>query len=196
MEKTAHYYLIGVFVTIAFISLIGFTIWLSSPGGTGGKDFYTVYFTAPISGLVEGTTVTYRGVDVGKVEKVRLDPRQVDLIKVDIAVSKSAPVRANTKAEISTQGITGLTQLELTTGQNDKMPPRHVAGEKYPVIMGTPSQLSEIMASIAKFATEGAAAAGSMHKLTDQLRANPSQIIFGAKKAKPQPPANRGLQER
>ena len=182
MEKKAHYYLVGVFVTIAFISLIGFTIWLSSPRDAGNSDFYTVYFTDPISGLAEGTTVTYRGMDVGKVQNVRLDPSQVDLIKVDIVVNKSTPVRANTKAEISTQGITGLTQLDLTTNLNDIALPKNNRGEKYPVLRGSPSQLSRIMDSISKFTAEGSGAADSMHKLSDQLRANPSQIIFGAKK--------------
>ncbi len=190
MEKKAHYYLVGVFVTISFISLIGFTIWLASPSIRGNGDLYTVYFADPVDGIAEGTTVTYRGVDVGKVQKVRLDPDQVNLIKVDITVSARAPVHENTKAEIMTQGITGLTQLELTTSPNDTAPPRNVIGEKYPVLKGSPSKLSEIMETISKFTTEGAAAADSMHKLSDQLRANPSQIIFGAKKNKGQRPSS------
>jgi len=177
MEKKAHYYLVGLFVTITFISLIGFTIWLSSPGIGGDSNFYTVYFTDPVSGLAEGTTVTYRGVDVGTILKVRIDPDRVDLIKIDIAVNKQTPVRANTKAEISTQGVTGLTQLEMTTNQSDTAPPKNVRDEKYPVLKGSPSKVAEIMDNVS-------AAADSVHKLSDQLRANPSQIIFGTKKNK------------
>ena len=185
MEKKANYFLVGIFVTAAFIGLIGFTVWLSSPRDSGNSNFYTVYFTDPISGLAEGTLVTYRGMDVGKVQKIRLDPVQVDLIKVDIAVDKHTPVRGNTKAELNTQGITGLTQLELTTNAGDTSPLLRIKGEKYPVLKGSPSQLSKILDSISKFTTEGSAAASSVHSLSDQLRANPSQLIFGAKKKKP-----------
>ena len=108
---------------------------------------------------------------------MRLDPERVDLIKVDIAVSKQTPVRENTKAEISTQGVTGMTQLEMTTNQNDMAPPKSIANEKYPVLKGSPSKVAEIMDNVAT-------TADSVRKLSDQLRANPSQIIFGTKKSK------------
>ena len=198
MEKTANYFTIGVFVLASFFALIGFVIWLESPRQEGDLARYTVYFTVPVGGLEEGAAVRYKGIKVGKIEKLRLDDDRADLVKADIAVDEDTPVRAHTKAMLDMQGIAGMTHLELSTEPDDKGEPQQVEGEQYPVLTGSAAPFTRIMNNFEKFsdegfseitgaATEAKHAAESIRKLADQLRADPSQVLHGPKKKRPQP---------
>lgn len=193
MEKNEKYFFVGVFVLSAFFALIFFTIWLSSPRSEEEFNRYTVYFTDPVDGLEEGAAVRYKGVEVGAVENIRFDKERVDLIKVDIAVEKRTPVRAHTRVELDTQGVTGFTHLELSTAPDDQGAPLDMPGEKYAVLTGSPSQFADIMNNVHKFSDEGLrdltatsrelrATTKSAHQLVDQLRQDPSQLIWKKKK--------------
>ncbi len=148
MEKDAHYFIVGIFVIAAVAGLIGFSVWLAGGKESAHTSNYTVLFTDPVSGLKEGASVLYRGVDIGKVTGVRLSPSRKDLIIVDIQVDDSTPIRADTEAQLATLGITGLVYMELSTEVTDTSPPRRVEGEKYPVIRGNGTQLAEIFRDI------------------------------------------------
>ncbi len=148
MEKNSHYFIVGVFVSIAFFALIVFVIWLT--GTHDGKNYnrYTVYFRDAVSGLQEGAAVQYRGIAVGRVRHVRLSSQQSELIKVDIEVAEETPITGNTDASLATLGVTGLAFINLTTPNDDKTAPRKVEGEKYPVIEGKGTQLSKLFQDV------------------------------------------------
>lgn len=148
MEKDARYFIVGLFVIIGIMALVGFTLWLAGGHDDRKLDRYTVYFTDPVSGLKEGASVQYRGVDVGTVLSVALDPARKDLIKADIEVDRNAPIRGGTEAQLSTLGITGLIYIELSTDPQDETPPKTVESEKYPVITGNGTQLAKIFQDI------------------------------------------------
>lgn len=157
MEKDAHYFLVGLFVTISVTALVGFLIWLAAGPHNGGKpQRYTVYFTDSVSGLEEGASVEYMGVEVGKILKMGLSPEHPNLVKVDIEVDGATPVRSKTYATLDTRGITGLVNLELVTASDDKDPPPRREGEKYPVLYGAPSKWTKTMQDLSV--------------ITDQLR--------------------------
>ncbi|MEZ0261823.1 MAG: MlaD family protein [Alphaproteobacteria bacterium] len=181
MEKNANYFTIGLFVTVMFLALVGFSIWLMGDHGQEEGNFFTVYFTDPVAGVAEGTDVTYRGMPAGKVKEIRLDPDKSDLIKIDIEVKKDIPVRAHTKATLVVQGITGLLHLDLSTEPGDRGEPEKIDGEQYPVLHGEPSQISKILDGISRMTSAGASAAASVNKLANQISKNPSQLIFGLK---------------
>ena len=141
MEKNAHYFVVGVFVTVALLGVFMFLIWLASPHDERTYDYYTVQFKDSISGLEEGSSVDYKGVKVGKVIKMRLTPENDEIVYVDIGIDKNTPVHAHTKATLETQGITGLVRIELSTRQDDTGPPEHREGQKYPVLIGEGSKL-------------------------------------------------------
>jgi phospholipid/cholesterol/gamma-HCH transport system substrate-binding protein len=144
MEKDAHYFIVGLFVIAAVAALVGFSVWLAGGRESSHTSNYSVLFTDPVSGLREGASVLYRGVDIGKVLEVRLSPDRKDLIIADIQIDDSAPIRGNTEARLATLGITGLVYMELSTEVSDTSPPRRVKNEKYPVIRGSGTQLAEI----------------------------------------------------
>ena len=176
MEKTANYFFVGIFVSLALLALVGFTIWLMASGDFGPKQRYTVYFTDTVSGLVSEAAVKYQGVDVGRIVGIRLAPERNDLVKVDIEVREGTPIRAGTSATIELQGITGSSFVELNTPTDDQEPPRRVAGEPYPILEGRGSELrafldelpqlgmklQNALGSVDQFAQEGAKMAGSI----------------------------------
>ncbi len=141
MEKNASYFAVGVFVTATMMGIFLFLIWLASPHDERSYDYYTVVFKDSISGLEAGANVEYKGVKVGKVIRLRLSTEDIEQVDVDIAVDKTAPVRAHTKAELVTQGITGLVRVSLATENSDTDKPVARPGEKYPVLQGEGSRL-------------------------------------------------------
>ena len=190
MEKDAHYFFVGIFVSLALLALVGFTIWLMGSGDFGPKDRYTIYFTDPVSGLVDQAAVKYQGVDVGRIVGIRLAPERNDLVKVDVEVRRGTPIRAGTTASIELQGISGSSTLELATPTGDQEPPRRVAGESYPVIEGKGSQLrafldqlpelgmklQSALGSVEQFSQQGAKMAGSIEEFSKEGTRTASSI--------------------
>ncbi|MGZ9097062.1 MAG: MlaD family protein [Micavibrio sp.] len=148
MEKDAKYFIVGVFVSLGIVALISFTIWMAGSSGSENYERFTVYFTDPVSGLNEGASVQYKGVQVGKILDIRLAPERKDLIKVDIEVEENTPIRAGTRATLALLGITGMVYMELTTELTDTEPAHFVAGERYPVIQGSGTQLAKLFEDI------------------------------------------------
>lgn len=168
MEKKAHYFIVGLFVIIGFTAMIGFAIWLAGSKDENQTARYTVYFTDPVSGLNEGASVQYRGVDVGKVLDVKLDETRNDLIKVNIEVDKSAPIHAETQATLAMLGITGLVYIELSTEPDDTAPAKTVEGEKYPVLKGNGTQLAKVFQDIPGITRQIREIATKFNALLDQ----------------------------
>lgn len=193
MEKDAHYLRVGVFVSVALLMLGGVIIWLMGSHGFKKYEHYTIYFTDPVGGLNDDGLVKYKGVDVGKISKIRITPEKPALVKVDIEVREGTPVRERTKANIQMQGITGQSYIELATESLDGPPPARVAGERYPVLQGSGSQLAKFfddmptlsrqligaLGSINEFSKAGAKTADSLRGLADQLKEDPSQVLKG-----------------
>ncbi len=148
MEKNSHYFIVGVFVSLAFFSLIIFVIWLTGTHDGRNYDRYTVYFHDAVSGLQESAIVQYRGIEVGRVRDVRLSPSRSDLIKVDIEIDENTPITARSEATLATLGITGLVFINLTTPEGDKTPAPKIEGEKYPIINGKGTQLGKLFQDI------------------------------------------------
>ncbi len=94
MERTANYFTVGVFVSVAMLALVGFLIWLIGAQDFGRYVRYTVYFTDPVSGLADDAVVKYKGVDVGRILGMRLAPEGTDLVKIDIEVREGTPCSA------------------------------------------------------------------------------------------------------
>ena len=168
MEKDANYFFVGIFVSVALLALVGFTIWLMGAGEFARYQRYTVYFTDAVSGLANEAPVKYQGVDVGRIVDLRLAPERTDLIKVDIEVKEGTPIRGGTSATIALQGITGTSYLELATASDDLEPPRRVAGEQYPILEGKGSELRAFLDELPKVAKSLQTALGSVEDFAQQ----------------------------
>ena len=85
-----------------------------------------------IGGLNPQAQVRYRGIRVGKVSDIRLDPDDYSNILITISINDDVPLTLGTVAKLNYQGVTGLAHiLLLETGKekerlepNDDKPPR------------------------------------------------------------------------
>jgi phospholipid/cholesterol/gamma-HCH transport system substrate-binding protein len=115
MENERHYFTVGLFVLGGFIAILAFALWLTQQG-KGEYETYQIRFAESVSGLSTGSVVKFRGVSVGLVDSITIDPEDSRLIRVDISLLKSTPLKADTKANLKMQGITGVVFIELTGG--------------------------------------------------------------------------------
>jgi phospholipid/cholesterol/gamma-HCH transport system substrate-binding protein len=142
MEEKVKFVVVGLFVLVLSAGLIGGVLWFSS-----GKsyrqvyDTYQVYMTESVSGLNLNSPVRYRGVEVGRVEKITLAPGNVEEVQLTLSIERGTPVKVDTVAVLQVQGLTGLAFIELTGGSRDAPELKAGPDEEYPVIKAGPSLL-------------------------------------------------------
>ncbi len=146
METRANYVAVGAFVLVLFLALIGFVLWLAEFRAQSAYNYYDIYFRGSVSGLKAGNPVSYRGVTVGEVDGVRIDPVNVEQIRVTVRIDENTPVKTDTRASLEMQGITGGSLVMLSGGTNEAPPlterPRE---DGWPVIPSTPSQFERLL---------------------------------------------------
>ncbi|MBM3327570.1 MAG: MCE family protein [Calditrichaeota bacterium] len=92
---------------------------------TGGKllerrDQYSIrYKDVSVSGLEIGAQVKYHGVRVGRVERIAIDPKEIETIVVTISVDHNTPITTDVKAITSALSLTGIKVIELTGGTSE-----------------------------------------------------------------------------
>jgi phospholipid/cholesterol/gamma-HCH transport system substrate-binding protein len=116
METRANYVLIGLFTLAVIAGGFGFVYWFHRGGGVGERTSYQVVFDGPVSGVRVGAGVAFNGIRVGEVTNLALDPTNPRQVIAVIAVSKNAPVRADTRVSVEYQGLTGIAALALRGG--------------------------------------------------------------------------------
>lgn len=139
MSGRAGYTMVGLFVVVLSIALIGGVLWLS--GGRIGQEYdeYVVYMQESVSGLSRDSTVKYYGVDVGRVREIALGPTEQNRVRLLLQIDAGTPIRTDTVATMEVQGLTGLAYINLLGGQEDAPPLVAAPGEDYPVIRSRPS---------------------------------------------------------
>jgi phospholipid/cholesterol/gamma-HCH transport system substrate-binding protein len=116
METRANYTIVGVSVLAALAAIAIFVFWLGRAGFDKQEDTYFTYFTGSVTGLSPGGAVRYRGVPVGTVGQIEIDPQNVEQIRVSLNITKGTPVKVDTVASLEVAGITGGAYIELTGG--------------------------------------------------------------------------------
>jgi len=101
-----------------------------------------------VSGLTAGSPVRYLGVDVGKVARIMLDPKNRKRVEVIADVEENAPVDTRTLALLSLQGVTGLLFIDLEEDPKAAGTGPLPMGERYPVIRSAPSDLDMLLRSL------------------------------------------------
>ncbi|MBI2565829.1 MAG: MCE family protein [Candidatus Schekmanbacteria bacterium] len=107
---------IGLFVIVAVALLFGGMVWLGSQQLFAQYDHYVTYYQGSVSGLEISAAVKYRGVTVGRVADIRIDPRDSTRVEIALDLRKGTPVKTDVVAEIRMTGITGIKYAELAGG--------------------------------------------------------------------------------
>lgn len=111
---------LGIFMAVGLTALVGGVLLLAGLKLMEGRDEYVVRFRdqdISLNGLETGSPVKYSGIQVGRVDAVRVDPDDVSVVLVELSLDEGTPVAENSKADLGSQGITGLKYIELTRGR-------------------------------------------------------------------------------
>jgi phospholipid/cholesterol/gamma-HCH transport system substrate-binding protein len=148
MNNKVNYTLVGFIILFGFILMMGFSYWLLKPTSKDDSTIYVIYFDESVLGLNIDAPVKYRGLSVGKVTKLNLDPNNREQVKVQVSVQKDTPIKTNTLAKLTPQGITGLSYINLIMSESDAMPLAPVGEQEFPVIPSAPSFMDTIERSL------------------------------------------------
>ncbi len=188
METDKRYFIEGLFIVGFSIAAALFAVWLTT---SGHRDdvIYRIHFAESVSGLSLGDPVKFRGVDVGTVKSLAIDAADPRLVQVDIALSRDAPVKTDTRATLKLKGITGGVFIELDGGST---------GAKSLVAATPPGQIPEIAAQknaiatlidelpkvVAKFSLledRASKVVADVGSLTNKLKENPALLLKSPK---------------
>ncbi|MEA1892931.1 MAG: MlaD family protein [Campylobacterota bacterium] len=148
MNNKVNYTLIGFLVILGFVLIVGFSYWLLKPSTQTETRIYSILFNESILGLNEDAVVKYRGINVGKVTALRINPKNTEQVEVLITILKTTPIKETTVAKLTAQGITGLSYINLSLGDNGAASLEAKYGEKYPVIKTESSFFERIEKSL------------------------------------------------
>ena len=112
MEDRAKFVLIGFFTFAVIAGAFSFVFWLHNATGDRESASYRVIFNGSVSGLQVGAPVLFNGIRVGEVSRLGLtkNPAQVAVI---LAVSKTTPIRKDTRVSLQFAGLTGIASVSL-----------------------------------------------------------------------------------
>lgn len=111
MENKAHALIAGAFVVLVTALLALLAVWLTRDNTQ--RDLYEMSTGETVTGLQPQAVVRYRGVLVGKVERIGFDAKVKGNVLIRISVDHAAPVTKSTFATVASQGVTGLGFIQL-----------------------------------------------------------------------------------
>jgi len=138
MYSRVNYTIVGLFVLLFGIGLVAFSFWLAKYGLQQKYDVYKIYMTESVSGLSKDSVVKLRGVDIGRVKEIRIDPNDIERVEILLNIKHGTPIKEDMIAHTTMLGVTGLLAIEIEGGTNSAK--RLKPSEEYiPVIKTAPS---------------------------------------------------------
>lgn len=121
MESRSYAFITGLFVIGLVVAVIAWANWLAQEPQE--RKAYRVVATTPVSGLNAQAQVRYRGMSVGRVTSIRLDPGDRRKVLIDVEVNSDLPVTRGTYAQLGMEGITGIAYVHLLDDSQETAPP-------------------------------------------------------------------------
>lgn len=135
MENRAFALLTGLFTLLLGAALAATFMWFR--GDNRDYEEYLVSSHLPVNGLYPQAAVRFRGVEIGKVERVFLDPQNPRNVLIHISVDDSIKITRGTFAQLGYQGVTGIAHVLLDDEGNDPAPiPRPADGLPTIIVRG------------------------------------------------------------
>ncbi len=119
MQVHTQKFRFGLFLIISSLSLLVLLAVVTSRHLFKKTDkYYIAYENVSVSGLEVGSPVKYLGITVGSISDIRIDPKNVNRIIVEVSLDKGTPIKQDARADIASIGITGLKMIEIHGGSN------------------------------------------------------------------------------
>ncbi|PMP93701.1 MAG: hypothetical protein C0173_00160 [Desulfurella sp.] len=144
METKPNYILVGSFVIILSFAIVIIVLWLFGYRTNESYKTYLILTKYSVNGLSSNSLVNYKGVNVGNVEKIDIDPNNPEIVRIFIKVKSNIPIKTDTVATVSAQGLTGLASIDLTGGTKNAPLLTSVDHNEYPIIKSQMSELQKI----------------------------------------------------
>jgi phospholipid/cholesterol/gamma-HCH transport system substrate-binding protein len=166
MENRAYAIAVGIFTLALGIGMALAYWWIS--GSQQARTEYIVSSQLPVTGLSPEATVKFRGVDVGKVIEISLDPSSQTTVLIGISVAQTLKLSSSAYAELRRQGLTGLAYIDLN--DESKNPTALPAGSK---ILLRPTLVDDLMSK----GPELTAQLETVLKNSSQLTSSANQFV-------------------
>ncbi len=155
METRANYVAVGIFTLVALVTAFVLVYWFGRFDGRDQLVPLDIRIQGSVSGLGEGSLVTFNGIDVGRVSGLRLDATDPRFVIVNTRINRNTPVRADTRASIGIRGLSGGAYIQLEGGSPQELRLLQSEGEgstdpttQAPVISGDPAALADLVARV------------------------------------------------
>ena len=165
MNNRVNYAVVGFLVLFGLALIGGFAYWMLKPTKDQDIRKYAIYFDESVLGLNIDAPVKYRGISVGKVIDLSINESNSEQVKVVITVLNNTPIKVDTVAKLTAQGITGLTYINLSEGSHLGKCLEKKEGEEYPVINTVPSFFENFEKSLGSVSTRLSATLGRTEEL-------------------------------
>lgn len=157
MEDRAHAFAAGLFALVLGAGIV-FALWWFSQDRHPMREVVLVA-RGDINGLGEQSRVRYRGLSVGTVKSIRIDPADLRNILIHVQVLAELPLTRGTTATLGTLGVTGLAYVQLDDRGADPAPLEGEGAEPPRIALG-PGLLDQItdrtLAALERFGTVAA----------------------------------------
>jgi phospholipid/cholesterol/gamma-HCH transport system substrate-binding protein len=144
METKANYVLIGAFTLAISIFGLLFALWAANWSSEREWNNYRIVFNEAVTGLFDGGSVRYNGITVGTIQALRLAPNDPRKVIADVRINAETPIKVDTHAKISQDGLTGPTFIQLSGGSPNAALLVPGESDERPVIATEPSALQNI----------------------------------------------------
>ena len=169
MDSKVNYALVGLFVIVLSVMMIASILWLTTNSEEKVYDVYQAYISESVAGLSEKSSVKYRGVEVGRVRDISLVAERPEEVRLLLDIQRGTPLKQDTRATLSSQGLTGLSYVELTGGSRDSELLEREEGKAYPEIKTSPSLLVRVDSAISALLQNLDNVSGVANSLLDSL---------------------------
>ena len=147
METKANYVAVGAFVLGIFIVLFVSVLWVARVQFQEEFRRYETFVQGPVTGLGVGAIVRLNGIDVGRVSDIAFDPDNSLQVQIGLKVKEGTPIKTDSIVSMETQGLTGVSYVEISGGSQGSPPLETMPGHHYPIIKSRPSALQQVFES-------------------------------------------------
>jgi phospholipid/cholesterol/gamma-HCH transport system substrate-binding protein len=143
MENKSHAFFAGLFALLMGAATLLAIYWLG--GSKEGAHDYIIVTKQSVGGLNPQSQVRYRGIRVGKVSDIRLDPEDSSNILITISIRDDVPITRGTAARLNYQGLTGLAHVLLfeTGSATERILPSDTTPPRIAMVPSLMDELSE-----------------------------------------------------
>lgn len=118
MYSKVNYTIVGIFVLLFGAGMVWFAFWLAKYGLDEEYDIYRLEMRESVAGLSIDSNVKLHGVNIGRVLKIQINPKDIETVEVLVEIQKGIPIKEDMIAFTEMFGVTGLLSINIEGGTN------------------------------------------------------------------------------